>query len=523
MRAHTETAPNPVEVFGKPQRTQSTFTDGSEALRSEEASGRHISNDWPSLSSRLAFFHVRSQPKKHPVVRELEGIQQKLVSGEYEPDKQPWVNTTSGNMFFGIIILLNSAFIGVDIEVSGSDGEAQPYMVAIESLFLVAFWVEIILRVRASGPRAFCGSRWGPFDVICTLLGSLDAWVITPLQGASSTFSGISVLRTLRLLRLLRLLRVFRTFKGLASLATVLSNSVQAVLWLFLLLLIFVYMSSIFVTTLLEDRADEDGDIGMATRNLGVTMFYHLMLLTGEGYTKVWVTPTWRISGWWLLYWVACVIWLHIIMLNLMVGVLVQQTMGSQKDKDDALANLAAESMLLRQTLLTLFSTSDVNADGALSAKELNDLLDGRHLDQILRAFRVATDVPRDCLLQAVGLAPGSESITFEEFYEACVRLCGSSRDIRSFMLQVDVARLRHDVLRRARTVRSLLLPKAARPGSAPPSHDGPRPGERLRALLRRAHERMELLEAQQDALLEALTSLRSASSSAPRCSVLAR
>lgn len=489
-----ETPDTPPPLPGRPKRGSRRSSGGS------CSPGGHPRRR--SMNSRMSFW--KSSEHDHPVVQELQVIQERLMHDQQQSHHY-WINSASGNMFFGVLILLNSAFIGVDIELYGDTDISPVHMMVIESLFLISFWVEIALRLRANGAAAFCYDRWGPFDVLCTLLGSVDVWLVTPLLGSNSALNGFAVLRTLRLLRLLRLLRVFRTFAGLARLATILANSMQAMLWLGILLIIFIYISSVFVFTLLKDEAD--AELARATQNILFAMYHHLMLLTGEGFTKVWVNPTWRISGWWLFYWVACVIWLNVFMLNLMVGVLVQQTLGSKKQEEEALANLAVESAQFHETLRTLFATNDINADGLLNAKELNDLLDGKDLVKILKTFNVKCDVPRTFLFQVFDLTHDNE-ITFMDFYEACVRLCGSSHDVRSFMLQVDVARLKQDISHHVDDVRRA-LPGVAASMSEPRPPRPAEPGANLRALVLEAHKRMETLEKQQDALLEALTALR--------------
>merc|ERR1719171_1477292 len=99
--------------------------------------------------------------------------------------------------------------------------------------------------------RRFCLDPWGPFDFGVTLLGSVDAWVLTPMMGSTAALSGVAALRTLRLLRLFRLIRVFRAFEELSRLMKTLICAFKSLTWVTLLLFMTLYVSVILVRMLL--------------------------------------------------------------------------------------------------------------------------------------------------------------------------------------------------------------------------------------------------------------------------------
>lgn len=376
------------------------------------------------------------------VAEELQRIEVKL-SGRTHDGRWGWVDSVWLNIVFSGLIFLNSACIGLDIELADEDGQSVPVMIWLESFFLICFWVELTLRVLAHGPRRFCVDPWGPFDFGVTLLGTLDAWVLTPIIGGSELMSGLSALRTMRLLRLFRILRIFRQFKQLAQLVQIITGAFQALFWISLLLFLLVYASTCFTLSLLQSSNVENEDIKRLTSGIGWTIFYHLMIVTSERYLEYLVYPTTEINRWWTFYWVVLLILFNFFVVNLMVGIIVQRTLIYDQEEDETTVQFVYEAQTFRRALLTLFELNDANQDGVLDTEELLALLQSETMIEIMSSFGIKTDVPEKFLLEILGFQH-ERFVSFKRFYEGCVRMCGASKDIRSFMLQFDVAHMNH-------------------------------------------------------------------------------
>lgn len=385
------------------------------------------------------------KPKTSDVLQNLQKIEKKMKTHEKVAGRWPWVEHIYVNIFFGGLIMLNSACIGIDILTQQEDGSSHIVMVVLESFFLAAFLVELVLRIGNRGCKFFCLDFWGPFDFSVTMMGAVDAWVLTPFMGSNPAMSGVSALRTLRLLRLFRLIRVFKAFKELGRLVKVLVGAFQSLAWVTLLLAAALYVSSIIVRMLLGGHEDESVELQELCQSLASTMFLHAMLLTAEGHLDVLVLPTAEISIWWYAYWIPLIVFLNFFMVNLMVGLIVQKTMGNSKDDDTAMVDFVHESFQFKRTLLQLFSTGDIDEHGQISVDELVKLMENPTMNHILSTFGIKTDLPRDFLLTILGFNNEDKYISFTRFYESCVRMCGASRDIRAFMLQYDISRFRQE------------------------------------------------------------------------------
>jgi len=385
--------------------------------------------------------------RESQVVKELRALQEKMEEEEME-QRIPCIEKSYVSGFFGVAILLNAVCIGLDAELSRINGEPYLIMVVLESLFLAIFWVEIMLRINAYG-LAFWFDPWGPFDFSITLLGSLDNWVLTWALDESS-LEGLAVLRTLRLLRLSRLLRTLRFFDQLALLARVLADAAKAIMWQMLLLGIVLYVSSVFVMLMLADEKDsENVKLAALVEGLPQLFYYHTYLVTAEGYIETLIDATSHLAFPWTVYWCFMVAVCNVFMANLMVGVVVDTHRNLKASDKDQLPDFLSESELFEKTLRIAFNMIDVADTGKLNQVQLNYILDSEVLREVFKACGIQIGIPRQFLKSLFGFSRGGssdESITFEDFFDTCVKLCGSVQHIQLLMMQYDVSVLQAEV-----------------------------------------------------------------------------
>lgn len=168
----------------------------------------------------------------------------------------------------GVVILLNAFVIGLETEFGGG------HFLLFEHLFNSIFLVEMILRMRHLGILGYFQDPWNVFDFSLVSLGALDLWIlpmVTGGQGVSDTEGNSSVtalrslrlfrvMRILRVLRVLRVIRLFRMFKQLSLIIQAFIKAFQVVLLIGVLVLIFNYILSIFLTQVIGHHAADWGD-----------------------------------------------------------------------------------------------------------------------------------------------------------------------------------------------------------------------------------------------------------------------
>jgi len=385
-------------------------------------------------------------PVKSPVLLKLAQLEGQLTQ---EQQKPPWIKTAKADTIFGVVILLNAAFIGVDVEF-GTDGFNLAFWL-VESIFLVIFSIELVLRIAAEHPfywRFF--DMWGCFDFFVTVVGVTDAWILTIILGTDqdNPLSSFTVLRTLRLFRLVRLVRVLRMFSELVILVQTIGNSVRAVAWMSLLLGMIMYTGAIMTVLLVGlPYRDSDPDVALHFGSLGSALFSHFCVVTLEGWPDV-AAAAMKHNKLWAIYFVFMIVLTNFALVNLMVGVIVERIIHVSMEQENELASFVAESEQFRATLQALFDSADMDSSGSVSRREIRALLDDPRTHEIMSAFGINLNIPSNTLHTIMDIN-GEGNTTFTEFFEAAMRLCGSKASIHSVFVQGDICAVQGELLRR--------------------------------------------------------------------------
>jgi voltage-gated sodium channel len=203
------------------------------------------------------------------------------------------------------VIFLNAITLGM--ETSPAIMQAVgPLLRTIEAAVLTIFVVEILLKLVAFGP-GFFRSGWNNFDFIIVGISVL------PAAGP------LAVLRTLRILRALRLVR---TLPRLRLIVEAVLRVMPDMGWVFLLLMVVFYVFGVVGTNLFRDTFPEFfGDLGR-------TMFTLFQVMTLESWSMGVARPVMAVHPWAWIYFVAFVLTASFIVLNLVIGVVVNAFQG---------------------------------------------------------------------------------------------------------------------------------------------------------------------------------------------------
>jgi len=371
--------------------------------------------------------------------------------------KVPWIKSEKADMFFGLAIFLNTAFIGLDVEVAQYVTSFPNPLWVIECIFLVTFAVEITLRIHAERPNyKNYFDKWGCFDFSVTVLGIIDAWVITPIfsgQGnpEDNPLSSFTVLRVFRLIRLVRLIRVLRMFSELVVLVQTIGNSMKAVAWMSLLLGMIMYTGSVITVLMLGQSYPDDPDIQKYFGSLGSALFSHFCVVTLEGWPDI-ANSALAYNSAWALYFVFMIVLTNFALVNLMVGVIVERIINFSTEQENALESFVAESDQFRTTLHTLFDTASLDPTGIVTREEVRNLLEHPHTHDIFMAVGINPNIPPQTLHNIMDLHRDGPT-NFQEFFEACLRLCGSKHNIHSVFVQSDICEAQRTLINRLSTL----------------------------------------------------------------------
>jgi len=210
------------------------------------------------------------------------------------------------------LIILNAIIIGMETsaEIMHAIGHT---LELINTIIIAIFVVEIVLRIYAEGAR-FWRSGWNWFDFLV---------VVMALIPASSTSQ---VLRVLRILRVLRLLSVIRSMRLVVESLAAAMPGVASIAGL---LAIVLYVFSVMSTMLFgHDYPEQFG-------SLGLSFVQHFRLMLGDGWPDVVFPVAQDTSGWTWFYFIVFTIISTMVVLNLLIGVIVEAVDRSGHEIDE--------------------------------------------------------------------------------------------------------------------------------------------------------------------------------------------
>ena len=237
--------------------------------------------------------------------------------------EQAWVT----NFIIGVI-LFNAVLLGLETS-DAVMATAGPLILALDSLCLAVFVLEIALKLFAHGWRFF-KSGWNTFDFVIVGIALVPAT------------QGFSVLRALRILRVLRVIsatpRLRRVVEGFITALPGMGS-------VFLLMALIFYIGAVMATKLFSDSFPEwFGDLGRSAYSL-------FQIMTLESWSMGIVRPVMEVFPWAWAFFVPFIMVTTFAVVNLLVGLIVNSMQdahsadeGERTDayRDEVLARLTA-------------------------------------------------------------------------------------------------------------------------------------------------------------------------------------
>ncbi|MBQ0155216.1 MAG: ion transporter [Bacteroidales bacterium] len=224
------------------------------------------------------------------------------------------INLTDSRTFKNaivLIILFNSIVLGL-ITSETIYAKFGDFLELILSISVVIFTIEIILRIIAKGWRFFLNG-WNIFDFLLVAIAFL------PESGAAITF---------RIFRVLRALRMVSSLKKLRHIVSAILVSAPHVFWAAVLLLIIFYIFGIIGQNLFHEAFPQ------WFGTLGDTMYTLFQVTTLESWSMGIARPVMQVYPWAWCYFVPFVMMSSYIVLNVVVGVVVNATSDLSDDDD---------------------------------------------------------------------------------------------------------------------------------------------------------------------------------------------
>ncbi|CAJ1381833.1 unnamed protein product [Effrenium voratum] len=352
-------------------------------------------------------------------------------------ERIPWIKSWGADLFFGGLILISAALLGLDIEL-GLRGveEWRQELFWIQFGLLIIFVLELLLRVHTEGCRYLLifANLLDALIISC----SIAEYVVFFALGESVLLGALSVMRIFRLLRILRVVRLIRVCPKLYKICTSLVSAVRAVSWVFLLLFVFMYISALSCTVLLSNSK-----VPLVRDNFGSvfpSLYIHFVILTVEGFPEL-VAAIAQENGWlWYIYFVCYILFTNVMVMNTVTGVICQTVVSHGSVDAGAKAQCYKEFDKLKEVVLDCILLEGFRYDvhDEMSYEIFQVVMRNPGVRASFDAVDVCLDLEEEQLFNIID-ENGDGKLSFDEFFMSLWRLRGSKDRLHSLLVQSDI------------------------------------------------------------------------------------
>ncbi|CAE7188177.1 Catsper1, partial [Symbiodinium pilosum] len=426
-------------------RNRTGTGDEEDIRREEKPQRRSIHSDDYELAQSEAD-RVESMKNMTMASRQTSKTKTKLQSWakKIQQRSAKIANSLAFNIFFGVVIVSNSVFLGLQLEWSAwqVDQLVEPAFLAGHLIYATLFSVEMSIRFIANGPRTyFFGSScaWNWLDIFVVV----PAWVEICMDIASanssepgtgaSNFRIIRVFKLTRLLQVLRSVRIVRFVSAFRALVYSVIDTTRQLLWAMVLLILIIYSFGILFTDavlyhLFWFSEIEDAELKKyfgSVFHSCTTLFRALM----NGFDwSIAADALLPLGDFWVQLFHLYIAFCGLAVLNVITGVFVNSAIKTrEKDHETLMQNMYK----LKDLVGDLWTKLDKAGAGKITITEFEQMFE----EEDMRAFFGAIEMnAMDAWTLFDSLdADGDHLISFEEFKERCLQLHGPARSVDLF------------------------------------------------------------------------------------------
>jgi hypothetical protein len=277
----------------------------------------------------------------------------------------------------GGVIIFNAVTIGLETSITRQGDEIPAYLHILEYSFLLAYCIELLMRIHAVGVNRAFISNWVKFDAVMVFAGILNFIItVSSLGGdsAASVVDNVNMLKMIRLFRLARTVRVLVQFRTLWMLVQGLMYAVLPMLWTAILMIVVIYVFAVIAMETILDDPSAGAGYAEAARNfdtIGDSMITLMQFMTLDSVAAVY-RPLISSNAWFLLYFLVFLLMGPIALMNIVTAIMVESSLRTANEDQEA--KKAWESMRKKNMmpkLKSIFQTLDTSNDGEVDLNEL--------------------------------------------------------------------------------------------------------------------------------------------------------
>jgi len=356
------------------------------------------------------------------------------------------------DIFFGIVVLTNAAFLGIDLQLTLTSGAGDQLLSLriIQYLYAFLFAAELLLRVVAHRTGFLFSDdwMWSLLDIfiVMTSLWEVIAGILQDVvESDVGSINGISSLKAARIIRLTRILktvrviRLFRFVLALRTLITSIFSTMKSLFWALMLLTLIVYVFAILFAQAINDYrldgvpVDDREQLDIATEkyfgDLSNTMLSLYMSIVGGVSWEEVIVPLKLISPMWVMVFVFYISFTYLAVLNVVTGVFCQSAIDSaQSDQAMMVQNILDDKQSHLQKINALFNQLGSESTGAITYEMFEEKLKSPAVQQYFQTLGL--DVWDAWSFFKLLDQDAGGSVEVEEFLMGCLRLRGHATAI---------------------------------------------------------------------------------------------
>lgn len=403
-----------------------------------------------------------------------------------ESDRRIWDRF---DMFFGIFVVANGVSIGIQVD-QDSDERLWTW---IDLAFLVIFSVELIFRAiltnqldnyqddqvtlgflpKCSFDRAELGkwlpdtfkntrnffkSHWVKFDFFILIVSAVDVFLVQLTSFFTFDAAWISVFRIMRLARLVRMVRLLKSLRELWLLLDGMRSSVNILVWATIMLFLIVYIVGIMCVEMIGSDIEFPLEVRQEWKSVLGSMFRLTQIFTYD--TDIngdsWVDMVILVSQhkpWTFGIFIAFVILTSLGLMNLIVGIMVQEAYNIVRD--EKAGNRKAAITNAKTSLVDLssqFASSMDDQHRHTAPEELakkikmkvNNLMQVLKENPSMGSSLRSAGITEEKIMQIFAKlgAPGTGEVSLADFMEACLRMTQTMQPLDVIASKVTVMRI---------------------------------------------------------------------------------
>eukprot|EP00931_Biecheleriopsis_adriatica_P057510 TRINITY_DN34129_c0_g1_i1.p1 TRINITY_DN34129_c0_g1~~TRINITY_DN34129_c0_g1_i1.p1 ORF type:complete len:695 (+),score=120.51 TRINITY_DN34129_c0_g1_i1:60-2144(+) len=420
----------------------------------------------------------------------MDGIKSKLTrteadsegDGEGASDERGCLDRLVHSGYFEIascfLIVVNALTIGLEVDWMIAHPGVDPFAFRIMNLFfLVAFSIELLLRVSASGLH-FCSCRnhniqWNIFDTMMVVTSIVEEVLANLAFDSGADIGALRLFRTLRLVRSFRIIRVFAFFRDLRVMLAGIMSSTRPLFWALVLLLCIMYLLAVCLLQfagleflaksndppggVLDAEGEEYDLLKKHFQSLFVTIYTLSTTISGGLDWSDAAQPLFALGYPLGLIFCTYIAFSVLCVLNIITGVFVENaTKLSSQDEDMVILEQMESRKKWFAGVKALFETADTEHTGFITLPQFRAKMKDVRMLAELRKIGVQVESHTSDGLFALMDFDGNGALNLDEFIEAIQSVNGYARGIDMAKLQREARHLREEVKRILKIVHGL-------------------------------------------------------------------